>query len=110
MVALARSFNDAAREFLAQLIEVDSLGHASVVILRLGDAVGKELSQPFDVLSGKIGRVQFQFFHSTVPKDFWTKYVRFSVPHYFTLLDCQIQVRLSLPNQLVQCGTGAARR
>ena len=90
MVALAWSLDDATGEFLAQLVEVDGLGDAALLVPCLGDAVGKELGQLVDVLGGQVGSVQFELFHLAFLcaaflcvvgawcADFW-------VPYYFTL-------------------------
>jgi len=69
------------------MIELDSIGHKSLVVLYLGDAVGKELGQPFNVLGGKIGRVQFSFSIPRFLKISFAKCQFFGIPNYFTLRD-----------------------
>src|ERR1017187_8258120 len=44
-VMLLRPLDDGAGEFLAQLVEVDGLGDAALLVPRFGDAVGEELGQ-----------------------------------------------------------------
>jgi len=77
---LLRPLDDGAGEFLAQLVEVDGLGDAALLVPRFSDAVGEELGQLVDVLGGQVGGVQFELFHCASP---CRKLIRYAADNLF---------------------------